>query len=214
MTTQERFAMIHDYGVDPESSELWLVGEDHAWDDLGAGDEPGVEYLMANRLIKNLRLLSSIGNEEVLVHMKSCGGDEVEGFAIYDALRLCPMKVSILSYTHARSMTSVILQAAEYRFLMPSSYMLLHWGQFSIEGEYKMVQSNLEFAAKREQRYLDVFADRMVCGERWKNIKKVPRRKAVVKWLKEHMADKIDVILEPEEAIYLGLADEIYNGDF
>ena len=129
MITQERLAAIHDYGIDPESGEIWLVGEDHGWDDLETGDEPGVEYLMANRLIKNLRLLSLSGYDKVLVHMKSCGGSEEEGFAIYDALRLSNMRVMILSYTHARSMTSVILQAGQIRSLMPNSYMLLHWGQ-------------------------------------------------------------------------------------
>ena len=211
MTTSERIAMLHELSIDPVRRELWLVGETDKRE-LDADEEPGIEFAMASRFAKNLRILQQLGDDPVFIHMKTCGGSEEEGFAIYDALRLCGLRTTILSYTHARSMSSVVLQAADRRLLMPNSHVLLHWGNLEIGGDYRMVQSNVKFMETREDRYLDVFVDRMVKGPTW--AKKRYRRDKVEYWLREQMAQKIDVILEPHDAIDLGLADAVFDGKY
>jgi len=124
---------LHDYSLDPKNREIYLVGEQEAKipDD---DQEPGVEFLMANRFIKNLRFLSLANENPILVHSKTCGGYWEEGMAIYDAIKACPCYVTILNYTHARSMSSIIFQAADNRVMMPNSYFLFHLGSTEFGG--------------------------------------------------------------------------------
>lgn len=212
ITLTERLAMVHDQNIDPVSRELWLVGETDK-KELPPDEEPGIEYAMASRFAKNMRILHHIGDGPVFVHMKTCGGSEEEGFAIYDTLKLCHLPTTILSYTHARSMSSVVLQAADRRLLMPSSYVLLHWGSLEVAGDYQMVQSNVEFSRDREARYLNVFAKRMMYGKDWASVRSSSsRRRRILAWLREQMAQKVDVIMEPRAAIRLGLADAVFDG--
>ena len=47
----------HEYDLDPEANHIYLVGrDDHAG--VYEGSEPGVEYMMATRFIKNINLMS------------------------------------------------------------------------------------------------------------------------------------------------------------
>lgn len=197
---------LHTYGVNPSSRELYLFGEPRTDDISYVVGEPGVEYQMANRLIRNLGLLQ--GTEPILVHMKTCGGNYEEGMAIYDALRFCKSHVTIVSYTHARSMSSIILQAADRRVLMPSSYVMLHWGTFGIEGEYQTVKSNIHWAERCEVQYLGVLIDAMRRGGKYSRWSKA----RIEAMLREEFGRNGDVFLTPEEAIHWGLADEIFSG--
>lgn len=199
---------LHDLGMDPQARELYLTGEPGLSDEFG--QEPGVEYTMATRFIKNLRFLALESSDPVLIHMKTCGGSYEEGFAIYDAIKSCPCYVTILSYTHARSMSSIILQAADKRVLMPNSYFLIHWGTTNLCGDHQQVLSNAEFARKMEGQFLDVYLDAMQGSDTWSgNI-----RSFIEKQLRDKMGRKTDVILTSEETISWGLADEIFDGDW
>ena len=95
---------VHRYNLDLESNQIYLVGTEE-YVSHEKDDEPGVEYSMANRFIKNRNLIANHNSDPILIHMKTCGGYWEEGMAIYDAIIACPNKVTILSYTHARSMS-------------------------------------------------------------------------------------------------------------
>lgn len=198
---------LHEYGISPTTREIYLSGEPESAD---GPDEPGVDYLMASRFIRNFRLLESQGNGPIVIHMKTCGGYEEEGFAIYDTIRLSKCHVTIVSYTHARSMSSIILQAADTRLLMPNSCVLLHWGTMELSGTHKQVLSNAEFAREREQRFLDVYIDAMVGAERFSDISRL----GVGAFLRREIADKDDIILTAESALKWGLADAICTTDW
>ena len=68
---------------------VYLNGEDlYANEDVDGSGEPGVEYLMASRFIKNLNLLSAIDPfEPILVHMNTIGGWWEHGLVIYQAIQ-------------------------------------------------------------------------------------------------------------------------------
>ncbi len=203
-------AAVHTFNLDRQNREIWLVGEHlELGNDLDLA-EPGVEYRMASRFIKNLRILMLDSDEPILIHMKTCGGIDCEGFAIYDAIRLCPCQITILSYTYARSMSSIILQAADDRVLMPSSTVMLHMGDMWFGGQYQQAMSFMEFEKSREQMFLDVYIDAMKEGgkfEKWS-----PKR--IDSMLREKMQEKTEVYLTAEEAVQWGLADSIFDGDW
>lgn len=178
-------------------------------DDLDAG-EPGVEFLMANRFIKNINLCMR-GNPDkpILIHLKSCGGDWTEGMAIYDVIKACPVPVTLLNYTHARSMTSLIFQAGNKRVMMPHSYFLFHDGTLVEEGTTKQVYSSIDFHKKTSEIMLNIYINAM---------KNTPTSKVkhwsdkkLRNWLITQMDKKEDVYLDAEQAIYYGFADEIFG---
>ena len=68
-------------------------------------------------------------NDHVIdIEIHSCGGDAVEGYAIYDALRASGKQISCTAVGRCASMATVILLAAakERRFAYPHAKFLIH----------------------------------------------------------------------------------------
>ena len=63
--------------------------------------------------------------------------------AIYQAIEACPNYVTILNYTHARSMSSLIFLAADWRAMLPYSTYMFHEGTWGFEGTVR--QARTEF---------------------------------------------------------------------
>jgi ATP-dependent Clp endopeptidase proteolytic subunit ClpP len=119
------------------------------WD----GYEAGVDYAMAEQMIKTLHILdnqdaeSRKGNKPITIIMNNPGGEVYHGLAIYDAIRNCKNHVTIKVYGHAMSMGSWILQAADHRIMTENSRIMIHYGydgtnchsktfqKYAVEGE-------------------------------------------------------------------------------
>lgn len=199
--------------VDLKSNHIYLFGvESYVY---GGGSEqafePGVEYIMANRFIRNINVCMRHNPEVPLViHMKTCGGDWVEGMAIYDAIRSFPWPVTILNYSHARSMSSLIFQAGNKRVMMPNSYFLFHDGTTGIEGTVKQVRSFVKFEKLADHTMLDIYAKSMKYHGKFAN----KSLQVIKKWLRAQMDKHEDVYLTAKQAIEYGFADEIFNADW
>ncbi len=145
----------------------------------------------------------------VVVH--NCGGDWQEGMAIYDMIRACPVPVVILNYTHARSMSSLILQAADKRVMMPHSYFMFHDGDGALVGTQKQIESAYRWDQTNiKKQMIDVYVKSMKADGK---MSKKPEA-AIRTWLRSQMDKKEDVYLTPTEAIELGFADQIFNHDW
>ena len=105
-------------------------------------------------------------------------------------------------------MSSVILQAADSRLLCPNSYVLLHWGTLALNGSHRSVIAHAKFAEAREDRFLNVYAERMAGSEKWNawGLGKIREE------LRKDLAFNGDLLLTPPQAIGRGLADGIYKG--
>jgi ATP-dependent protease ClpP protease subunit len=207
----ESIKFIHEYDFDPIGFQIYLVGrEDPGMETMEFG-EPGVEFRMANRFIKNLDTLNNIDPKRpILVALKTCGGDVVEGMAIYDAIMACSNPVTMVNYTHARSMSSIILQAANKRIMMPNSHFMFHMGETGASGTTKQFYAYADFARKEfDSGMIPIYADRM---------KHTPdskvhswREDRIHKWLKEQMDKREDVYLNANETVQWGFADEVFS---
>ena len=131
---------LHEYDLDYENNAIYLIGAREYSAGTGTEDdgEPGVEHIMAGRFIKNLMtLMRKEGNEAITIHMKTCGGHWSEGMVIYDMMKNCPNPITVLSYSHARSMSSLIFLAANKRGMMPHSTFMFHEGSMFGGGTVK-----------------------------------------------------------------------------
>lgn len=201
---------LHDQNIDPTTNTIYLMGEErHA---IGAGEsinEPGVEYVMANTFIRNFNFLASRSPAPITIHMKTCGGDWTEGMAIHNTIKHCPNKVIILSYTHARSMSSLIFLAADLRVMMPDSTFMFHMGSNGMYGTNTQFQTEAAQDRKVRARMLDIYVDAMSESEKFKNWTRAKMRN----WLVRRMQQTEEVYLTPQEAIECGFSDLIVGQD-
>lgn len=218
LVTDDPIFTLHEYGLDYDGMSIYLVGED-AYREGAESEwmqEPGVEYSMASKFIKNIQILMRAGKDSkgklkpILIHMKTCGGDWSEGMAIYDAIKFCPNPTIILNYTHARSMSSLILQAADKRIMMPSSYFMFHEGDTTISGTEKQVRSFQEFFGSLTPTMLNIYIEKM--KERGKYVKMAKSK--IRNMLINQMDKKEDVYLTAKETVLYGLADEVFDGNW
>jgi len=198
---------IHDYGLDPEKREIYLFGrEEYAWRNEELA-EPGIEYTIANQFIKNLRVLQSLGDAPILIHMKTCGGDWVEGMAIYQAILTCPVFCTILNYTHARSMSSIIFLAADYRVMMPYSTYMVHRGTTGFEGTVTQLETEFKQNQIAERQMFDIYIEQMKASPKFANWSD----KRIENWLRKKMKDEEEVYFSAEEAVELGFAHSVFG---
>lgn len=204
---------IQEYDLDYENNEIYLMGvrEYSAGTGGDFDSEPGVEHIMAGRFIKNLQtLMKKEGNDPIIIHMKTCGGHWAEGMAIYDAIRSCPNPITILSYTHARSMSSLIFLAANKRVMMPHSTFMYHEGSMFGGGTVKQYLTEAVEVKSAGDQMLKIYIDAL----KKKGSMKRWSRKRIKQHLIHEMAFKEEVYLNAKEAVKQGFADEIFNGNW
>lgn len=197
--------VVHEKWIDISAREIWIHGVDT--DPLYYdSEEPGVEYNMATKVIKNLHILKNISRTEpITIHLHSCGGIVEEGMAIYDAIKMMPYKVTMISYTHARSMSSYILQAADNRYLLPHSCFMFHRGSLYLAGEAQEVESNFLWAKELDKRLMEIYIDKLKEKGKFKN----KSRDYIKEMIIDLMNKRTDVFLTAEKAVEWGFADKV-----
>lgn len=199
---------VHNYNLDPEKREIYLFPLESLASHSNDWEEPGIEPTISSRFIKNLNILSHLKkNSPITVHMKTGGGDWVEGMAIYDAIKNSPNYITIINYTHASSMSSVIFQSADWRVMQPNSHFMFHYGQYGGYGTVKTVRSDFDFYDQTGEVMLDIYSDRMSKKGKFSTWDK----SKIKKMLKSEMDKKENVYLNPQETVEWGLADEIIS---
>jgi len=148
--------------------------------------------------------------EPILIHMKTCGGDWQEGMAIYDAIQYCPNPITILCYTHARSMSSLIFLAADKRVMFDHSRYMFHDGTFSYSGTVKQYLTEAEQIVKDTDDMLNTYVKALKKSGKMKRWSK----KRIRNWLTSEMNKKEEVYFSAKEAVEAGFAHEVFNGDW
>lgn len=202
MRQNNNIDQIHNYSIDVKSREIFLHSS------LESGDEEGgVDYRSATLLHKNIRYLTSISYEPIIIHMHIPGGEWCDCMSMYDAISLCESPIGILVYSRAESSGSIILQAADVRIMMPNSYMLIHYGFTSLDTEHKAAISSLEWSQKEALKMVDIFTDKFIDSKTCKD--KNWKRPMAKKHILSQLDNKADWILYPDECIQYGFADGV-----
>jgi ATP-dependent Clp protease protease subunit len=201
MMNSELVGDIQSYGIDYKNRELYL----HSYI-ANSDEDPGVDYRMSTTFYKNIRMLDTMSNEPIIVHMHSIGGNWNDGMAIYDSISLCKSYVTIVVYGQAESMSSIILQAADNRVMTPNSYFMCHFGSSGYSGNYLDVQKGAAFEKKMTDAMLNIYTEQCMRGKYFKEHYNEPEFEKVKNYLKRKLKDG-DWFMEANEAVYYGLAD-------
>lgn len=198
---------VNSYGIDCRHREIYL--HPHISNET---EDPGVDYRMASSFYKNIRLLDSMKEEPILIHMHSVGGNWSDGMAIYDAIRIAKSFVTILVYGQAESMSSIILQAADRRVMMPNAHFMCHYGSSGGDGNYLDVQKYALFEKTIVEAMFNIYAENVINGQYMKDHHTVPTEEKVKSFLRRKLKDG-DWYINAEEAVYYGFADDVINSE-
>lgn len=195
---------LHEYNIGYDQRTLYLHGNTDNID----GDS-GVEYRMANRLIKNINLLDK-DSQKILIHQHNIGGEWESGMMIYDSIITAQSYITMVCHGEVMSMGTVILQAADLRLAMPHCTFMFHFGSIVADGNYLEVTSYMELQRKRNHQMLDIYADRCMNSSHFKGKKQYH----IKKFLDTKFRNKSDWYLDAEEAKSYGFIDGIIGIDY
>lgn len=157
-----------------------------------------VNCITAGQIIKNLHILNHLDSKNpITIFLNSPGGSWEDGMAIYDTIKIIKSPVVIVGMGKIYSMASVVIQSAKKRTLMPNSLFMIHDGTEFIAGECKSVEAWAKNSKYIRQEMYKIYYERM----------KKTNKKITLKQIEEMCSH--DTILTAEEAVNIGLADEI-----
>lgn len=148
---------------------------------------------LAHRVIIALEALDKEPGE-IRVFLNSEGGNEEDGYAIYDALTMCVNPVRIEGYGNVCSIAAAIFQAGDVRLLSPNATFMIHNG--TVGGEETMQQNQVIDLAdqlrKNNQKYYDILS---AASQQPQDV--------IETWCRE------EKYFTAEEAVQAGFADQV-----
>lgn len=205
--TSEQINDIHNFGINLDAREIFL--HSHIAD---CEEEPGVDWRMATKFNKNIRMLTTGTrcSEPILIHMHTVGGNWEDGLAIYDIINSCnSTHITMIAYAHARSMSSIILQAADTRIFMPNSVWLMHMGETGFEGHSQSFEAEAEESKRDHDRMLDIYTESAYDSVVYKG----KSRKQVKNLIDRGMRLKQEWYMSARSAIGHGYADAVFGDE-
>lgn len=188
---------LHDYGIDDPNRVIFVDVE---------RDEM-IDSVMAQIFVKNLHALEDSGDDPITIKLITCGGEWAYGMAIYDAIAGCPCHVKTVSYAWARSMSSIIPQAADERVITPNSRFMIHFGSDGYEGTHQGIKSFATEAEILADKMLEIYTMKCINGPFFKEKNWAPRK--IKSWLKSRMEQNEDWYMSPQEAVNYGFMDRV-----
>ena len=106
--------------------------------------------------------IAQIRTPQVVVNIRSTGGDVEDALLIYDALRALDTKVTTRCAGYVASAATIIAQAASEgeREITPEALYLIHRSWVSVEGDATTLRHNAELLEKTDHRIAEVYGRR------------------------------------------------------
>lgn len=189
--TRDDVDKFFDYGIDLAHRTIYLGSVT-----IEEGEDSGVDAHMAERVIKALHILDQ-KNEPITIIMNNPGGDYYHGMAIFDAIKACQSEVTVKVFGMAMSMGAAILQAADHRVMAPNARFMIHYGYDNIQGHAK---NALVWA--QESKKLNGLMEELL-------LERIREKHPTFKLEELQKMLDPDTILDAQETVNLGLADEV-----
>ena len=204
-TVSQRSELIYDlhtFGINPDTREIILMSSVE-------NAEDGITWTCANTFIKNLLLLNTLNHTPILVHQCTVGGEWSYGIAIYDAIAASPAPIALVAHAHARSMSSIIPQAAKRRVIMPSADFMIHFGTSGYEGDSRSFVAEGQYTNQMDLRMLEIYTAKCVRGNFFRRNKYSKDR--VREYLRRQMNERREWHMTATEAVDLGFMDAVFG---
>lgn len=125
-------------------------------------DEPAGRVATYGKFRDTLGAISKIRSGEVVVNIRSTGGDVGDALLIYDALSGLGAKITTRCYGYVASAATIIAQAASEgrREISANSLYLVHNAVSNCEGNAQDFRQRLELLSKTDERIASIYAAR------------------------------------------------------
>lgn len=150
---------------------------------------------IANALIAQMLFLDVSSNDPIHLYINSPGGSVTAGLAIYDMMKTIKCEVHTYVLGQASSMGSLLLAAGSpgHRYAMPNARIMIHQPSvYGIGGQVTDVEIAAREMTKTKQQLTEIYVKHT--GKSYEELHNLMER---------------DKFLSPEEAISLGLVDEL-----
>lgn len=160
--------------------------------------EDEVNSCTIGETIKNLQMLEHLSpGYRITLLLNSCGGSWDDGIALHDVIKALKSPVTVIGLGKVYSMGSIILQAGDTRVLTKHTTVLIHDGSEGFYGSPKSFEAWGERSKLTREQSYKIYFDQMVKVNPDITLEDI-----------EQMCSH-DTILTAEQAVELGLADEI-----
>ena len=147
----------------PAASRSWfslaLNKADKTAADLSIHDEIGYWGVSASQLMEQLRLLGG-DIKTINLSLHSPGGEVLDGWAIYNALKMHSAEVLVTVKGLAASMASVIMLAGDKINIPKNAYVMIHRVSGGVWGDADQMKSYAETTQKLEDAIVQAYVDR------------------------------------------------------
>jgi ATP-dependent Clp protease protease subunit len=151
---EDSISDIHTSNIDVENRIIYLQEKEDT------SDSPGVDFRMVQNFTKNINILQNQSSDPITVYLQTIGGCWWSGMGVYDAIKLCKCKVTIIGYAQICSMGTVIMQAADRRILMPNCVFMCHYGSSEISGDYLSSQNEARIEREMTNKMVEIYAEK------------------------------------------------------
>ena len=161
-------------------------------------DDPEAWVATYERFSKALQRIAGIEAPEVVVNIRSTGGDVNDALLIHDALRQLPARITTRCYGYTASAATIIAQAASEgcREISANALYLIHTAVCATEGNAAEIAGKLDLLHQTDARIAAVYAARSGRpAEEFEAL--MAENNGNGRWL------------SPEEAVAAGLADKV-----
>lgn len=160
--------------------------------DVSIHAEIGYWGITARSFMEQLRLLGDLDTINLSIH--SPGGEVIDGWAIYNALKIHPAKVIVTVKGFAASMASVIMLAGDEIRIPKKAYVMIHRVVGGAFGDADEIKQYAELVAKLEDGIVAAYTERSGLDE--KTIRKMM---------------ETETYMDGEEAVAKGFADKVIS---
>ena len=125
-------------------------------------DNPESRVATYERFKECVASIADIRNAEIVVNIRSTGGDVNDALLIYEALRSTGAHVTTRCYGYTASAATIVAQAASEgcREIAKTSLYLIHKSLCSTEGNAEELQAEVEMLRQTDLRIAEVYASR------------------------------------------------------
>ena len=165
-------------------------------------DDPGARVATYERFRAAAARIAALEAAEVVVSIRSTGGDVNDALLIYDALRALPGRITTRCYGYTASAATLIAQAASEgrREIAAGALYLIHNSECSVEGNAAELEARIGLLRKTDERLAEIYAARS--GR--------PAAEFAALMAENNGAGRW---LSPEEAVAAGLADRVIGAE-